>query len=378
MAVPSKRLERVAEYYFAKKLEEVRQMEAAGKRILRLGIGNPDLPPHPDVVEALRETATLEKVHGYQPYKGLPELQAAMLSRLPAKEPMEVLPLAGSKEGITFVTMAFTNPGDNVLVPDPGYPTYSTVANLLEVEARPFAIHAANDWQPDLEALEQLADDRTRILWLTNPHMPTGSSLKRDVLQSLVKWAKTRKILVVLDAAYMRVLNPEPFSIFELEGALDVAIEMHSLSKSHNMAGWRIGWIAGHPELISKVLQIRSHFDCGMFLPVQRGAIKAFSVEATWHREQNEILAKRQQAVYQLLDLLGCAYPSKSAGLFVWATLPEGEPDCYAFVDKLLDQYGIFVTPGGIFGANGSSFIRVSLCADLSVIETAIKAIQAV
>jgi LL-diaminopimelate aminotransferase len=361
------RINSVEEYYFSAKLREVNQLMAEGKPVINLGIGSPDLSPDRSVIEALKATAENGQAHGYQSYQGIPELRIAMASfyslefgveLVPNKE---ILPLMGSKEGIMHISMAFLNPGDQVLIPDPGYPTYTSVTKLLEAEPIFYSLDLEKKGRPNLEALESLDLSKVKLMWINYPHMPTGASGTEDILKELVTFAQKHNILLVNDNPYSHILNPEPLSILHVEGGMEVALELNSLSKTFNMPGWRVGMLCGRADLLEAVLKVKSNMDSGMFLGLQKGAIAALSLGKSWFTEQNEIYTNRRKLVWKLADQLGLSYDTKGTGLFVWCRV-KGEKSPEELVDWLLYEKNIFVTPGKIFGAGGNEFLRFSLC----------------
>ena len=380
---PANRLSDVQEYYFSKKLKEIRELNVSGKNIINLGIGSPDLAPSPETIEALIETAEKTNTHGYQSYTGIPELRNAISSWMAStygvdfKAENEILPLMGSKEGIMHISMAFLNPGDKVLVPDPGYPTYTSVSNLLDADIEFYDLDEQNGWNVDVERLKQKDLSKVKLLWLNFPHMPTGARADVHILQELINLAKENKFLIVNDNPYSLILNPTPRSIFNLKGAKDVCLELNSLSKSHNMAGWRIGWLSGSPEYISTVLRVKSNMDSGMFLGLQKAAVKALSNPMHWHEDQNNIYAKRRKLIEEIFDYLQVKYNPNSVGMFVWAKVPNSVNSVEKFVDDILYKANVFITPGFIFGSNGERFIRASLCASQETIKEALSRIKA-
>ena len=367
MIEKAERLRSVTEYYFSKKLREVAALRKKGKSIINMAIGSPDLPPPAKVIEALKSTAETAGAHQYQSYQGIPELREAIAGfyqkhyRVSLDPSQEVLPLMGSKEGIMHISMAFLNKGDGVLIPNPGYPTYASVSNLMEAELITYDLDDSNNWQPNYEDLEKKDLSKVKIMWLNYPHMPTGATATKDDLEKAVTFAKKHNILIVNDNPYSFVLNDNPLSILEVEGAKDVAIELNSLSKTFNMAGWRVGMVVGEASIIKTILQVKSNMDSGMFLGIQKGAIAALQSPDRWFEELNETYVKRRKIVWQIFDALQCSYNKESAGLFVLAKLPKGE-NSIEFIDKLLHEKEVFIAPGTIFGSNGEGYIRASLC----------------
>jgi LL-diaminopimelate aminotransferase len=378
MIAPAKRLDAVQEYYFSAKLREVRQMVAEGKKVINMGIGSPDLPPSKEVLDAISASFKEAKAHEYQSYQGLPELRDAMaafykehfgVSLNPANE---ILPLMGSKEGIMHISMAFLNEGDKVLIPNPGYPTYTSATKLVGGQPVFYNLSEASGWEPDFEALEQQDLSGVKIMWVNYPHMPTGAKGTRAMFEKLVAFAKKHNILLVNDNPYSFVLNDGYLSIFQAEGAKDVALELNSLSKTFNMAGWRVGMVLGNPQLIDAVLKVKSNMDSGMFYGIQKGAIAALNSTVSWFIGLNATYAKRRELIFTLADKLGCTYSRNTAGLFVWAKLPEGIENAEAYVDRILYDKHIFMTPGTVFGSAGEGYVRFSLCAPEEVIKEAI------
>ncbi|MEL6534962.1 MAG: aminotransferase class I/II-fold pyridoxal phosphate-dependent enzyme [Bacteroidota bacterium] len=362
------RLQTVTEYYFSRKLAEIRQMIAEGKPVINLGIGNPDLPPPPAVVDRLQSTASLPDSHGYQPYQGLPALREAMAAwyqttyGVVLDPATQVLPLMGSKEGIFHVSMAFVNPGDGVLIPNPGYPTYAAVSRLVGAEVFTYSLRADQDWQIDIEALRKLPLDRIKLFWLNTPHMPTGQVQSTATLKALLALAKEHNFLVINDNPYSLILSEQPHSLLQLPEAHGQVLELNSLSKSHHMAGWRVGWLAGPAAYVKTVLQVKSNQDSGMFKAVQEAAVAALQTPMSWHAEQNAIYSRRKAKAVQLLTQLGCTPLAHQQGMFVWATLPTGQTNAEDFADGLLYNQHVFVPPGTIFGTEGQGYVRVSLC----------------
>jgi LL-diaminopimelate aminotransferase len=372
MIIPvANRLNGVKEYYFVKKLEEIARLNKEGKKIISFGIGSPDLPPSEASVQALFDTAKASNAHGYQPYRGVPELRESIAKfyaqtyGVTVDANTQVLPLMGSKEGILHLSMAFLNPGDEVLVPNPGYPTYSSNANIVGAKIRYYNLSEQHHWHADLQELEKEDLAKVKIMWVNYPHMPTGAEADPARLQELVHFAKRHQILLAFDNPYSLVLNKnKPFSILSLEGAMDVAVELNSLSKSHNMAGWRIGMMLGKKEYLDAVLTVKSNIDSGMFLGLQKAAIKAFENSAAWHAARNAEYAERRKMIEEILTMLGFEFDPKQVGLFLWAKPKDTQliSDIPAFVDKLLYEASVFFTPGEIFGSKGQGYMRASLC----------------
>lgn len=380
----AKRLEGIGEYYFSQKLREIDDMNKAGKQVINLGIGSPDLPPHPDVIRALHEEALKPNQHGYQNYKGSPVLRNAVSAwykkwyDVTLNPDTEILPLIGSKEGIMHICMTYINEGDLVLIPNPGYPTYKSAAKIAGGNAVDYTLTKENNWFPDFAALEQMDLQKVKLMFVNYPQMPTGQLPTKELFEQLVAFAKKHTILLVHDNPYSFILNDKPLSLLSVDGAKEVAIELNSLSKSHNMAGWRIGLLAGAKERINEVLRFKSNMDSGMFLPLQLAAAKALELEENFHAEVNKVYRKRRERVIDLLQILQCTFDEKQAGLFIWAAIPAGYKDGYELCDKVLYESNVFITPGGIFGNAGDKYVRVSLCSSLEKIEEAIERIKKV
>ncbi len=384
MIIPTaNRLEGISEYYFAGKLREIATLRTQGHDIINLGIGSPDLPPHPTVLEALYRSAAQPTAHGYQSYTGTPALReawAAWYARYyhAALDPAhEVLPLIGSKEGIMHVAMTFLQAGDVALVPNPGYPTYRAAALLAGAEVRYYDLRADQGWQPDLAALEQQDLRPVKVMWVNYPHMPTGARADMGLFERLVAFGKKHNILIVNDNPYSFILNEQPISIMAVEGAKEVAVELNSLSKSHNMAGWRVGALLGSAEHLSAVLRFKSNMDSGQFLPTQQAAIAALGLGDDWYNDLNATYRERQQLAFGILEVLGCTFDRQQQGMFVWAQVPEHWPDGYALSDHALYNAQVFLTPGGIFGTAGNGYVRISLCQDVHLFQTALQRIEA-
>ncbi len=394
MIIPlAHRADQTEEYYFSVKLAEVRRLIAAGHDVINLGIGNPDLMPSDATLDALTTSVRQPNAHGYQSYKGIPAFREAIARfyvrtygvRLDPET--ELLPLIGSKEGITHLSLTFLNEGDTVLVPELGYPAYRAVSQMVGaiVQTYPLLEHgnAGESWQPDWNAMtEQLAlsadGERTKLVWLNYPHMPTGAPATRTLFERAVRFAHDHRVLLCHDNPYSLILNNKPpISLLSIDGAKEVAIELNSMSKSHNMAGWRIGWLAGAKPYIDAVLTIKSNVDSGMFLAVQQAAVEALSNSDDWHRARNAVYADRLTAARDFLDTLGCTYATDQEGLFLWAKLPDAVESAETFVDELLYTKHVFIAPGFIFGAKGSRYVRVSLCMPKERIQQALKRIRA-
>jgi aspartate/methionine/tyrosine aminotransferase len=378
----AKRMEGVSEYYFSQKLREIESLNKEGKNIINLGIGSPDLPPHPDVIRTLQEEAAKPGVHGYQGYKGIPALRQAFADwyqkwyRVTLDPDTEVLPLIGSKEGIMHICMTYLNEGEEALIPDPGYPTYASAVKLAGGKAITYLLQEERNWYPDLEALAAMDLSKVKLMFVNYPHMPTGQQVNAGMFENLIRFAKENQILLIHDNPYSFILNDHPVSLLEVPGAKEVVLELNSLSKSHNMAGWRIGMLCGSKERVEEVLRFKSNMDSGMFQPLQMAAAKALSLGADWYSSINSIYSERRDKVYRILDILGCSYELKQVGLFVWAKIPDHYQDAYILSDEILYGANVFLTPGGIFGSQGNRYIRISLCGDLSRFEQAITRIS--
>jgi LL-diaminopimelate aminotransferase len=379
---PASRLDSINEYYFSKKLKEIAALNLAGKNIINLGIGSPDLPPSTKTINALVEMAQKPTSHAYQGYVGIPALREAFarfynknygVSLNPADE---IMPLLGSKEGIMHVCMTYLEAGDQALIPNPGYPTYRAAVTLTGAECVNYDLAEANNWLPDFEALEKKDLSKVKLMFVNYPHMPTGAQATRAAFTDIVAFAKKHNLLIINDNPYSFILNEGPLSILSVEGAKDVALELNSLSKSHNMAGWRVGALVGRADYLSDVLRFKSNMDSGMFLPVQVAAVEALNADAEWYADLNKIYAERQQKVFELLTLLNCSFDRQQQGMFVWAKTPPQYKTGFELSDKILYDANVFITPGGIFGSAGDGYIRVSLCAKIDVFEAAILRIR--
>lgn len=377
MIQTAKRINTVEEYYFSRKLAEVRGLDRPEHRVINLGIGSPDMAPAPSAINALIESANNPSNHGYQNYKGIPQLRKGISDfydrtyNVQLDPETMILPLMGSKEGIMHISMAFVNEGEEVLIPDPGYPTYSSVANLVGGTIRTYAMKEELKWGIDIEALKRVDLSKVKIMWINFPHMPTGRIASRAELKELVDLARKNNFLIVNDNPYSLILNDEPMSILSIEGAEDVALELNSLSKSHNMAGWRIGWVAGKREFIDAVLKVKSNMDSGMFLGLQHAAVEALQSGSEWFTDLNKIYAERRTAAHKILDALGCTYEKKQSGLFVWAKAPNAITDVEKWNDEILYGTKVFITPGFIFGEAGRRYLRISLCSPVEKLKEA-------
>jgi LL-diaminopimelate aminotransferase len=366
---PADRTGMVQEYYFSQKLAQIDKMRREGADIINLGIGSPDQAPSESTIAALVASAAKPTSHGYQSYTGIPALRKAFADwykkyfRVELDPDNEILPLMGSKEGIMHISMAFVNPGDEVLIPDPGYPTYSSVTNLVGGVIRKYDLVEKNGWLPDLGSIEKSDLSRVKLMWINYPHMPTGTKGSADLFEKLVAFSLRHNILLCNDNPYSFILNRDFHSILEIKGAKDIALELNSLSKSQNMAGWRIGMVAGHRDYIKEVLKVKSNMDSGMFLAMQMAAVEALNNPDSWYEKINLVYLKRRKIVEEIMDLLLCKYDKNQSGLFLWGRIPENIKSCEEYIEEILKIAHIFITPGFIFGDNGSRYIRISLCA---------------
>jgi len=376
------RIGTVKEYYFSKKLREIDLLNQQNRDIINLGIGSPDLTPNEAIISSLVESAQNPKNHSYQSYKGIPELRGAIATwykttyNVGLAPASEILPLLGSKEGIMHISMTYLNAGDEVLVPDPSYPTYESATNLAGGKVVKYELEEENDWHPSIEKLKGLITSKTKLIWINYPNMPTGKKANLALLKALLDLAKAHNVLVCNDNPYSLTLNDEPTSIFQIEGAKDIALELNSLSKSHSMAGWRLGWVSGNEQRINEILKFKSNMDSGMFLPIQHAAISALKLDKSCYEANNNIYSKRRELAWQLLDVLECTYDKNQVGMFVWAKIPSSIIDSSAYSDIILYNTNVFITPGSIFGEKGENYIRISLCNNEGVINEAISRIK--
>jgi LL-diaminopimelate aminotransferase len=374
---PADRTNSVQEYYFSRKLRQIDEMRASGADIINLGIGSPDQPPSENTIRRLSAEAAKPGVHGYQSYTGSPALRKAFSDwyfkyfKVSLDPENEILPLMGSKEGILHITMAFVNQGDEVLIPNPGYPTYSSVTKLVGGIIRYYDLDEKNRWYPDIEKLEKTDLSKVKLMWLNYPHMPTGTKGSPDLFEKMVSFSIDHNILICNDNPYSFILNKNYFSIMAVDGAMETALELNSLSKSHNMAGWRIGMVAGNSEYIKNILKVKSNMDSGMFLPMQMAAVEALNNPETWYDTVNKVYKERRNSAESIMEILKCRYNRDQVGLFVWGHLPDEVESCEAFVENILVKAKVFITPGFIFGSNGDRYIRISLCADDKRLEEA-------
>ena len=380
---PAERLSLVSEYYFSRKLKEVAQMNAEGKDIISLAIGSPDMPPSEKTIQTLCEVASRPDTHGYQPTMGTPELRKAMADfykrwyGVEVNPATEIQPLIGSKEGILHVTLAFVNPGEEVLVPNPGYPTYTSLSKILGAKVVNYDLMEDNGWQPDFEQLEKMDLSKVKLMWTNYPNMPTGGNARMETYERLVDFARRHNIVVVNDNPYSFILNEKPMSLLQVEGAKDCCIEFNSLSKSHNMPGWRVGMCVTNPTFISWILKIKSNIDSGTFRGIQLAAAAALTNEEEWHHEANiETYARRRKYAEQIMDILGCKYDPNQVGMFLWGKIPDSYANCEELTERVLHEARVFITPGFIFGSKGERYIRISLCANERVFDAALQRVS--
>lgn len=365
---PANRLNSVSEYYFSKKLKEVDEMNAQGKKVINLGIGSPDMPPSNETIETLCSEAHKPNVHGYQSYIGIPELRKGFADwykqwfGVTLNPSTEIQPLIGSKEGILHITLAFVNPGESVLVPNPGYPTYTSASQICEANVISYDLDENNHWEPDFEALEKMDLSNVKLMWTNYPNMPTGANASVELFEKLVDFGKRHNIIICNDNPYSFILNDKKLSILAVEGAKDICIELNSMSKSHNMAGWRIAMLASNSQFVQWVLQVKSNVDSGMFRPMMMAAAKALQAPAEWYASTNRVYAERQKLAFQILDAIDCTYDRNQVGLFVWGKISDRWKDAGEIADKLLYEKNVFITPGFIFGNKGERYVRISLC----------------
>ena len=382
MIETSKRLEGIGEYYFSQKLREIDELNKQGKNIINLGIGSPDQPPHPDVIKTLQEETAKPNVHAYQSYKGSPILRKAMSEwykrwyNVDLNPDTEILPLIGSKEGIMHICMTYLNKGDEALVPNPGYPTYRSAVMLAGGKCKEYKLREKDNYEPDFDKLSKKGLKKVKLMFVNYPQMPTGQLPSKELFEKLVAFGKENKILIIHDNPYSFILNENPMSLLSVEGAKDCVIELNSLSKSQNMAGWRVGMLCGAKERIEEVLRFKSNMDSGMFLPVQLASAKALVLGKEWYDEVNKVYRERREKVFELLDLLKCKFSKEQAGMFVWAKIPSKYKTGFELSDDVLYNSNVFITPGGIFGDSGDKYVRVSLCAPVERFEEAIRRIN--
>lgn len=378
----SKRLDGIGEYYFSQKLREIDQLRQSGRPIINLGIGSPDLPPHPDVIAALQNSSAQPGHHSYQSYKGIPALRQAMANwylnwyNVSLDPETDILPLLGSKEGIMHVCMTYINKGDEVLIPNPGYPTYRAAVKLAGGKPVEYKLREKSGYLPDLKRIEKKGLAKVKLMLVNYPHMPTGQVAAQETLEEIVAFARRNHILVVNDNPYSFVLNDQPRSILSVEGSGGYVLELNSLSKSHNMAGWRVGMLCGAGGRIAEVLRFKSNMDSGMFLPVQEAAVAALGLGRDWHQSMNDLYRSRQEKAFELLNYLQVRFDPQQTGMFVWGAVPAHYKDGYVLSDELLYKAGVFITPGGIFGSAGEGYVRISLCSPVATLDDALKKIK--
>ncbi|HJA89044.1 MAG TPA: aminotransferase class I/II-fold pyridoxal phosphate-dependent enzyme [Candidatus Parabacteroides intestinavium] len=380
--VPADRVNSVQEYYFSKKLKEVAEMNAAGKNVINLGIGSPDLPPSDETIEALCSHARNANEHGYQPYIGIPELREAFAGwykkwyGVELNPKNEIQPLIGSKEGILHISLAFLNPGDGVLVPNPGYPTYSSVSKLVQANLIPYELKEELGWQPDFEELERMDLSNVKLMWTNYPNMPTGANASVDLYRKLVDFGRKHHIIICNDNPYSFILNEHPLSILSVEGAKDICIEMNSMSKAHNMPGWRMAMLASNAQFVQWILKVKSNIDSGQFKPMQYAAVEALAAPKAWYDRMNEVYRSRRALAGEIMRTLGCTYDEKQVGMFLWGRIPESYSGSEELADKVLYGANVFLTPGFIFGSQGERFIRISLCCNQDMLAEALRRIK--
>lgn len=382
---PADRLGLVSEYYFSRKLKEIAQRNAQGEDIISLAIGSPDMPPSPETVETLSREAAKPNAHGYQPTVGIPELRKAMagfykrMYNVELDPASEIQPLIGSKEGILHVTLAFANVGDKVLVPNPGYPTYTSLTKILGCQVVNYDLRADLNYQPDFEALEQMDLSGVKIMWTNYPNMPTGANAQMETYEKIVAFARKHNILVVNDNPYSLILNRRPLSILQVEGAKDCCIEFNSMSKSHNMPGWRVGMLASNSQFVQWVLKIKSNIDSGTFRPLQLAAAQAYANTDEWHEQANiTTYRERRDVAEQIMDVMNCTYDKGQVGMFLWGRIPDHYADCEQLTERILNEAKVFITPGFIFGSNGQRYVRISLCANKEKMQQALERVKAI
>jgi len=376
---PANRLNTVSEYYFSQKLREVAELNAAGKKVINLGIGNPDLPPSEETIAVLCAEARKPDTHGYQSYVGIPELRNGFANwykqwyGVELNPATEIQPLIGSKEGILHITLAFVNPGESVLVPNPGYPTYTSASRICEANIISYDLDEKNNWKPDFEALEQMDLSNVKLMWVNYPNMPTGANGSIELFEKLVAFGKKHSIVICNDNPYSFILNDDKLSILSVPGAKDICIELNSMSKSHNMAGWRMAMLATNAEFVQWILKVKSNVDSGMYRPMMVAAAKALQNPKSWHDEMNVVYTKRRLLALQIMDVLRCTYDTKQVGMFIWAKIPDQYKDSGELADEVLYGKNVFITPGFIFGDKGKRYIRISLCCPEEMLSEALQ-----
>lgn len=379
---PADRLASVSEYYFSRKLKEVAQMNAEGMDVISLGIGSPDMPPSEKTIQTLCEAAQNPDGHGYMPYVGIPELRRSFAAwykkwyHVDLNPNTEIQPLIGSKEGILHVTLAFVNPGEQVLVPNPGYPTYTSLSKILGAEVVSYNLKEENGWMPDFDELEKMDMSRVKLMWTNYPNMPTGANASPELYRKLVEFARRKGIVIVNDNPYSFILNKHPISILSIPGAKDCCIEFNSMSKSHNMPGWRIGMLASNADFVQWILKVKSNIDSGMFRAMQLAAATALEAEQDWYDGNNKNYSNRRQLAGEIMHALGCTYDEKQVGMFLWGKIPDSCADVEQLTERVLHEARVFITPGFIFGSNGKRYIRISLCCKDDKLAEALKRIK--
>ena len=379
---PASRVGSVQEYYFSKKLKEVAEMNAAGKNVINLGVGSPDLPPSEQTIETLCEHARKANEHGYQPYVGIPELRKGFADwyktwyNVDLDPKTEIQPLIGSKEGILHISLAFLNPGDGVLVPNPGYPTYSSVSKLVEARLIPYELKEELGWQPDFEELEKMDLSNVKLMWTNYPNMPTGANASVELYEKLVAFGRKHGIIICNDNPYSFILNEHPLSILSIPGAKEICIEMNSMSKAHNMPGWRMAMLASNAQFVQWILKVKSNIDSGQFKPMQYAAVEALSAKKEWYDNMNRVYRSRRDLAGQIMRTLGCEYDENQVGMFLWGRIPDSAESGEAIANKVLYEANVFLTPGFIFGSRGERYIRISLCCKNETLEEALKRIE--
>lgn len=382
--VPAERVNSVQEYYFSKKLKEVAEMNAAGKKVINLGIGSPDLPPSEQTIETLCQHARNANEHGYQPYVGIPELRQAFADwyktwyQVELDPKSEIQPLIGSKEGILHISLAFLNPGDGVLVPNPGYPTYSSVSKLVQANLIPYELKEELGWQPDFDELEKMDLSNVKLMWTNYPNMPTGANASMELYQKLVDFGRKHGIIICNDNPYSFILNEHPLSILSIPGAKDICIELNSMSKAHNMPGWRMAMLASNKQFVQWILKVKSNIDSGQFKPMQHAAVEALAAPKAWYDKMNETYRSRRTLAGEIMHTLGCTYDENQVGMFLWGRIPDIYSGSEELADKVLYEANVFLTPGFIFGSQGNRFIRISLCCNNQMLQKALTRIQQV
>ena len=379
---PANRVGSVQEYYFSKKLKEVAEMNAAGKNVINLGVGSPDLPPSEQTIETLCEHARKANEHGYQPYVGIPELRKGFADwyktwyNVDLDPKTEIQPLIGSKEGILHISLAFLNPGDGVLVPNPGYPTYSSVSKLVEARLIPYELKEELGWQPDFEELEKMDLSNVKLMWTNYPNMPTGANASVELYEKLVAFGRKHGIIICNDNPYSFILNEHPLSILSIPGAKEICIEMNSMSKAHNMPGWRMAMLVSNAQFVQWILKVKSNIDSGQFKPMQYAAVEALSAKKEWYDNMNRVYRSRRDLAGQIMRTLGCEYDENQVGMFLWGRIPDSAESGEAIANKVLYEANVFLTPGFIFGSRGERYIRISLCCKNETLEEALKRIE--